>query len=536
MTKYDTDVLVIGGGLAGLCAAISAASDMSRVMVVTKTLIGAATTTSLAAGIISAVTPFGEGDSVEQHYNDTLKGGGFVNDKALARAMVGDMSKYFSRLAGLGIEFEGDDTPKACFIPGHSKPRSYYMKGKGVRLQSILRNAAAGLGATFMERALVTSLVKEGGRVIGAVGIGTHNNEPFVINAKATVLATGGPGELYPHTLMPIGSTGYGCSLALRAGAELVDMEFVQFYPTMTCGSGLPKIFIEYSSLLKNGADLLDDAGTSIFRKAKIDEPWKLTRDAFSILIAKEMLGGGSEKPVFFDCTKIPAERIKDDLILGKTINDLASKHVPVSTKPFGVSPYAHFVMGGVKSNPNCETLVPGLYAAGEAMGGPHGANRIGGNALAAAIAFGFRSGMAASLYCGTVDHGSDEAFHAAISQLTEQVASPGTTDAAKVKADVQSEMWKNAGILRRREGLESALLRFNALREIRPKSSNPVEKLLLPMMLDTAEIIAISAMVREESRGAHCRLDYPSTNDQWLKRIKIRLEGGDCDIQLIDV
>jgi len=536
LPKYDTDVLVIGGGLAGLCSAISAASDMSRVMVVTKTLVGASTTTSMAAGIISAVTPFGEGDSVELHYNDTLKGGAFVNDKLLAKAMVSDASKYFSRLSGLGIEFEGDASPKVGMIPGHSKPRSYYMKGKGIRLQSVLRNAASGLGATFLEKALVTALVKEGERVVGAVGISIPTGEPFAIRAKATVLATGGLGELYPYTLMPTGSTGYGCSLALRAGAELVDMEFVQFYPTMTYGTGLPKIFIEYSVLLRNGADVIDDKGMSIFRKAKVDEPWRLTRDAFSILIAKEQIGGGSARQVFFDCTKIPAERIKDDVILRNTLNDLASKHVPVETKPFGVSPYAHFNMGGIKANPNCETRVPGLYASGEAMGGPHGANRIGGNAFAAAIAFGFRAGMAASLYCSTVDGGKDASFQAPLSQLAEQISSQGTTDAAKLKTDVQSEMWKNAGILRRREGLENALLRFSALREIKPKSANPVDKLLLPMMLDTAESVALSAMVREESRGSHCRLDYPSQNDQWLKRIKIMLDGGDLSVHLIDV
>ncbi len=537
MPMYETDVLVVGGGLAGLCAAISAASNMSRVMVATKTLVGAATTTSMAAGIISAVTSFSDGDSVEAHYDDTMKGGAFVNDRALVRTMVNDASKYFSCLPSLGIEFEEErGAPKVGFIPGHSKPRSYYIKGKGIRLQSALKKAAADLGITFLERALVTALVKDGDSAIGAVGVNTLTCEPFAIKAKATILATGGPGEVYPYTLMPVGSTGYGCSLALRAGAELVDMEFVQFYPTMTFGDGLPKVFIEYSTLLMNGADVINEEGVSIFKKAGIDEPWKLTRDAFSILIAKEMVGEGKERSVFLDCTKIPAERIRDDLILRNTVNDLESKHVPIRTKPFRVSPYAHFIMGGMRADPDCKTLVPGLYAAGEAMGGTHGANRIGGNAFAAAMVFGFRSGLTASLHCGTVEGGNADAFHDPLFQLNEQMAAQGTTEASKLKAEVQSEMWKNVGILRRRAGLENALLHFNALREIRPSSANPVEKLLMPMMLDTAEVIALSAMVREESRGAHCRLDFPSSNDAWRRRIKIRLEGGNCDVQLIDL
>ncbi len=536
MVKFETDVLVIGGGLAGLCAAISASSDMSKVMVVTKTLIGGATTTSMAAGIISAVTPYGEGDDVEQHYNDTLKGGAYLNDKVLAKAMVRDVSKYFPRLTGLGIELEGDETPKACFIPGHSKPRSYYMKGKGIRLQTILRNAASGLGVVFIERAMITSLVKEGERVVGAVGIRTDTKELFAINAKATILATGGPGELYPRTLMPIGSTGYGCSLAMRAGAELIDMEFVQFYPTMTYGAGLPKIFIDYPALLKNGADVLDKEGASIFKKAHIDEPWKLTRDSFSILIAKEMFGNGVEKPVFLDCTKIPAQKMSEEMPLRIAVNELESKRVPVKTKPFSVSPYAHFIMGGVRADVNGETILQGLYAAGEALGGPHGANRIGGNAFAAAIAFGFRSGMAASLFSSTVDMGNEAAFHSPLSQMAESIAVEGITDIAKVKTDIQAAMWADAGILRHKNGLENALLRFNALRDIRVKSSNPVEKLLLPMMLDTAEAVTLSAMVREESRGSHYRLDYPSASEQWLKRIKLRLDQSSCDIELIDV
>lgn len=536
MPKHDADVLIIGGGLAGLCAAISAASDMSKVIIVTKTLIGGATTTSMAAGIISAVTPYGEGDDVEQHYNDTLKGGAYLNDKLLAKAMVRDVSKYFPRLTGLGIELEGEATPKACFIPGHSKPRSYYMKGKGIRLQTMLRNAASGLGATFIEKALITSLVKEGERVIGAVGIRTDSKEPFAIRAKATVLATGGPGELYPRTLMPIGSTGYGCSLAFRAGAELIDMEFVQFYPTMTYGAELPKIFIDYPALLKNGADVLDGDGVSIFKKAHIDEPWKLTRDSFSILIAKEMFGDGREKLVYLDCTKIPNQRISEEMPLKIAVGDLESKRVPVRTKPFGVSPYAHFIMGGVKANTNGETILPGLYVAGEALGGPHGANRIGGNAFAAAIAFGFRSGIAASLFSSTVETVSDEVFHSPLSQMADSIATEGTTDVAKVKADIQATMWANAGILRSKDGLEKALLKFNSLRDVKAKSSNPVEKLLLPMMLDTAEAVALSAMVREESRGAHYRLDFPSPSEEWLKRIKLRVDQGSCDIQLIDV
>ena len=213
---------MIGGGLAGLTAAISSASNLSGTMIVTKTLVGGANTTSVAAGIISGVTEFKDpGDSKELHYRDTISGGHMVNDEALVRTMVNDFSKYLNRLLDLGLELEGDDEPRRLFIPGHSKPRSYLIKGKCHSLQSLLRRVCEGLGVVFMERTLITSLIKDGERVVGAVGIRAENREVVGIKANSIVLATGGSGELYPHTLMPLGSSGYGVSLGFRAGAEL---------------------------------------------------------------------------------------------------------------------------------------------------------------------------------------------------------------------------------------------------------------------------------------------------------------------------
>mgnify|MGYP003870699683 CR=1 FL=1 len=536
MISEETDVLIVGGGLAGLCAAIASASDLSKTLIVTKTLLGAATTTSMAAGIISAVTPHKDPeDSTEIHYQDTLKGGCYVNDRSLARIMVNDISKYFSRLVDLGIEFEGGE-PRPAFIPGHSKSRAYYMKGKGIRLQNLLKNAALGLGCRCLERTLITSLVKDGERVVGAVGYKIDTKEIVTISAKSTILATGGPGELYPRTLMPIGSTGYGCSLALKAGAELVDMEFVQFYPVMVYEDGLPKIFVDYPPLLRNGGDVLDEDGVSVFKKNKIDEPFKLTRDMFSILLAKEMLSGKTERKVYFDCRGIKEELIKSNMILANALRDLESKRVPVKERPFGVSPYAHYIMGGVRVGKDCCTCVPGLYAAGEAVGGPHGANRIGGNAFAAAVAFGFRSGMAASMDCSATEAGSKEPFKKACEELSASLSSEGEVSAQKLRSEVQQLMWEKVGLLRTKEGTEKALVAFNAIREAIPASADPVEKLLLPMMIDTAEAIAISAMIREESRGSHYRTDFPEQSENWKKRISIRLKDGECEVNLIEV
>ncbi|MBC7121160.1 MAG: FAD-dependent oxidoreductase [Candidatus Methanosuratus sp.] len=534
--ELETDVLVIGGGLAGLCAAISSASDLSKTTIVTKTLVGGANTTAVAAGILSAVTPFGDpSDSIDLHYQDTLRGGRMINDKKLAKTMVADISKYFSRLLELGVEFEEEGGEiKAYPMPGHSKQRSYYMKGKATALQRVLRSAAQGLGISFLERAMVTEIVKEGDRAVGALGARTDTGEQILVKAKATVLATGGSGEIYSKTLMPAGSSGYGCSLAFRAGAELVDMEFVQFYPMMVFGEGLPRLFIDYPPLMRYGGDVLDEEGRSIFKKHGINEPWKMTRDAFSILIAKEMQGDGSGRGVFLDCRRIKDSDLDSDHALKSAVMDLESRRVPLRTEKIPISPYAHFMMGGIRTDINGATSVQGLYAAGESVGGPHGANRVGGNAFAAAIAFGFRSGMAASMYASTVDHAAPEAFRTSLQSQCQK--GEGKTQAKEAISTIRETMWRDVGIMRGSSGLQEALATFNKIREGGISAESSLDSTSVQMMLDMAEVTAISAMLREESRGAHYRTDFPEEDEKWMKRIVLALKEGSCKVTYIPV
>jgi len=529
---YKTEVLVIGGGLAGLTAAISSASNFSETMIVTKTLVGGANTTSVAAGIISGVTPFKDPeDSKDLHYRDTIAGGYGINDEILVRTMVNDVSKYLERLMELGLELEGGEEPRRLFIPGHSKPRSYLIKGKCHHLQNLLRRVCESLGVKFMERTLITSLAKDGERVAGAVGIRADKLEIVGITANSIILATGGSGELYPYTLMPSGSSGYGVSLGFRAGAELVDMEFVQFYPTMVAEEGLPRLFVDYAPLLKFGADIVDRDGRSVFQKHGIAEPHKLTRDHFSIIMAKEMIHGSA---LYLDCTHIREEDLSVNPSLSSAVRDLESKNVPVRSRKVKVAPYAHFFMGGLRTDANGATDVQGLFAAGEAMGGVHGANRIGGNALAACLVFGFRAGLAASMHSGTVNETDGRVLKDSASKLVEIVSSDGGEDAGRVKEIVQRNMWENVGILREKNGLEKALSTFNSLRGLRISSNNPIDKLLIPMMLDNAEAITLSALIREESRGAHFRMDFPETREEWRKRITLRLKEGECRVNFL--
>jgi fumarate reductase (CoM/CoB) subunit A len=488
----------------------------------------------MAGGVLSAVTEFGEeGDSKEKHYQDTLAGGQEVNDKTLVRTMVNDLPKYMGRLMEFGVEMDGGEKPKYRFIPGHSVPRSYLINGGGVRLQSILRSYAEALGVRWMERTTITNLVKWGERVVGAIGYKADTNEAVAIRSNATVLATGGPGELYPRTLYPAGSTGYGSSLGLRAGAEVVNMEFVQFYPMMVFETGLPRIFLDYSPLLQHGAVVKNSEGEDILKKEGIAEPYKLTRDMFSIIVYKEMESSTGEKPLYLDCTQIGGQTSSDDSA-SIIVRVLEEKGVPASKRRFGISPYVHFCMGGLKANTNGVTNLPGLFAAGEAMGGIHGANRIGGNALAACLVFGFRAGLASSLYASTSDATPKEPFIEPISWITETLKydGPMVSNLGGVVKEVQTLMWEKVGIIRTRENLEAAMSKLNSLRGTVFKAKDQLAGFLLPMMLDTAEVTCLSALLRDESRGAHYRSDDSEVKPGWEKRIVLKLCEGKCEVR----
>jgi succinate dehydrogenase/fumarate reductase flavoprotein subunit len=525
----DTDVLIIGGGMAGLCAAISSASNGSKTMIVTKTLVGAANTTSIAGGILSAVTSFQKNcDTAEKHFQDALRAGQGINDKSLLKAMVDGLPKCVDRLIEMGVEMDGGEFPKPRFIPGHSNPRSYMIKGGGVSLQAILKKQAGVLGVQWIERTTITDLVSWEGRIIGAIGYKNDTNEVKAIRSNAVVLATGGPGELYSRNLYPMGSSGYGCSLGLRVGAKLVSMEYIQFYPMMVFETGLPKLFIDYSPLLEKGAVVTNSIGEDILRKRGISEPYKMPRDSFSIIIFEEMKGLNGENPVYLDCTRVWDEVKTDDLSL-KVVKDLDTKRVPTKKRRFGISPYAHTCMGGLKSDVKGSTNVPGLYVAGEAMGALHGANRIGGNALAACLFFGYEAGRSSSLYAQALSTAPSAPFIEPASEITEKVnqCDINAPNPQSVVKEVQKLMWEKVGIIRDGKGLTNAMAKLNSLKNTTFKSGVAATSLLFPMMLETAEVTCLSALHRKESRGAHYRLDVPKMENAWEKRIMIQLREG---------
>jgi succinate dehydrogenase/fumarate reductase flavoprotein subunit len=239
--------------------------------------------------------------------------------------------------------------------------------------------------------------------------------------------------------------------------------------------------------------------------------------------------------PIYLDCTAIGEGDLKSNAPLAVAYANLERKKIPMKARKFGVSPYAHFFMGGIRADPNGATNLPGFFAAGEAAGGAQGANRIGGNAFAACIVFGFRAGLAASLHASTVDLAQERVFLEPSSWVTETLNFSGARDAADAKAEIQKIMWEQVGILRSREGLDGALERLNALRGLTLRSVDSAEKFLVPMMLDTAEIMTLSALLREESRGAHCRLDFPEESREWHRKTTLKLCEGRCEVKFVE-
>jgi fumarate reductase (CoM/CoB) subunit A len=397
---------------------------------------------------------------------------------------------------------------------------------------------------TVFEDVIATKILNQGGRVIGATMLDIRTGECAAIEAKATVLAAGGLGELYPHsTNAPFGmhghATGMGYAMAYHAGAELIDMEMVQF-----TGNQLWPPW-----LLGNPALLVSLCGGQ-FRNALGNEFVRLPqpRDAIQRLAYKEIKEGRGTKQggVYIDLTVSPLssreieEQLKSSLAAGmakerwKLIKAMSVDHPDPKTWRIEFTPGgAHFFMGGVRVNERCETNVEGLYAAGEVSGGVHGANRMGGNALTEIIVFGARAGRYAAQYAEGIDWiGADEAtVNHEYERLSGFFRSQGT--APKTIADrIAGIMLEYVGVARTEAGLAKALsliesLRTRDLPDLRAPRGQRfnlgwVEAIQVPYMLDVAEMIIRSALFRTESRGAHYREDYPETRSEWLKHTRV--------------
>jgi succinate dehydrogenase / fumarate reductase flavoprotein subunit len=566
VTNYETfehDVLVIGAGGAGLRAAIEASAAGVKVGLVCKSLLGKAHTVMAEGGIAAALANVDDRDNWRVHFSDTMRGGQYVNDWRMAELHAKEAPARVRELEAWGAVFDrtADGRILQRNFGGHRYPRLAHVGDRtGLEMIRTLQDQGIHQGIeVYMEHTIVT-LLKDGERVAGAFGYDRERGRFKLFKAKAIVLATGGIGRAYKITSNSWEYTGDGQSLAYHAGAELIDMEYVQFHPTgMIWPPSVMGILVTEGVRGEGGVLLNKDGQRFMFgnipenyRSQTADNPeegWRytqgdknarrppelLTRDHVSRCIMDEVKNGrGSPHGgVFLDIAwikeKIPnaAEHVKKKLpSMYHQFMQLAN--LDITKEPMEVGPTTHYVMGGVRVNGDTQmSNVPGLFAAGEVAAGLHGANRLGGNSLSDLLVFGKRAGEFAAKFAG--DQKPGQIDDAQIEEAARQALSPfdratepdaGAEGPYQVQHDLQDMMQSLVGIVRRQEEMVQALDKLGGLRERANhvavhghREYNPGWHTALDLrhLLTVSEAITRAAIERKESRGGHFRDDFPS-------------------------
>jgi len=535
LQTINTDVLVIGGGAAGLKAAIEAKKHAVNVVLLSESPIGFRNNTAISGGYFAATDIWkGTGDSPEIYFRDTITGGRFINDRKLVDVLACRATQQVYDLIQFGVNFERENEDlRVQHSPGHTYPRHVAGIKAGISLTRPMREYATSKGVQFEEGILVTRLLKVGDVIAGALGI-DNKGQVFVLKAKSTILATGGAGELYLRSDNTLDSTGDGYVLAYDIGVSLRDMEFVQFYPA-ALGENARKT-CDYPILVNHGAVIRNSLGEDILDKYGIRAHKSMTRDMLSRAMMIEINENrGIGDSVIIDFTNISREEFQK-------IRHFTG--VRQYTDRILVAPTAHFFMGGVKINENCETEFDGLYAAGEVCGGIHGANRIEGNAITETLVFGTIAGDRAATRVSKIKQvpAPDKQIATEVGRLRDLALHQGSENLDELLQSLKRIMWHKVGVIRSGTDLEDAQREVAALRDqlraVSPADYRQLSQAIkLGNMLTVAEMVCRAALTRAESRGAHYRTDYPEQNDtQWLKTIEIHCHSGEMKLRTIPV
>ena len=532
--SLSCDVLIIGGGGAGLRSAIEARKAGAEVILASKARVGHANNTYIAKAVIAS-SGFGDpGDGSEVHLKDTVAGGRFLNDQDLVSLMAGRAEEEITFLEKCGVAFaKKDGRFQVDYIAGHRFPR--HVRGEhrtGSDLMLPLKKYAKKIGVQFADRVFITRLFSSGNRIAGATGV-SYDGRFLVYKAGGVILATGGFAQAYLHTNNAAGITGDGHALAFDIGIGLKDMEFVQFYPTATGKLGSRLILYE-ALVLQAGAILRNASGEDIIVKDGLTDSMSLTRDRLSQAIITEIVKGrGVDGKVTMDLSSIPPERLKP-------FRSLLPASWSLDKKTLLVSPTTHFCMGGLCIDRNAETSCPGLFAAGEVCAGMHGANRLGGNALCEVFTMGGIAGGNAARKARELGLAELPGEEVALEKnRLESLFSEDGEKPKSVRDSLKESLWQKAGILRDKEGLEDALMWLENVKSTDVAIEDMVglvRFLEFQNMRLVAEMVCRGALLRTESRGSHFRTDYPEENSDWLKNIVFRKENGSITWEFVPV
>ena len=535
---HEHDVLIIGAGGAGLRAAIEALAQGARVGLVCKSLLGKAHTVMAEGGIAAAMGNVDKKDDWRTHFCDTMRGGKFLNNWRMAQLHAQEAPERVRELEQWGALFDRTDDGQILqrAFGGHTFKRLCHVGDRtGLELIRTLQDRGVQQGIDVFMECTITRLIKDGERIAGAFGYWREQGRFVTFKAKSIVIATGGIGKAWKITSNSWEYTADGMALAYEAGAELLDMEFVQFHPTgMVWPPGVQGILVT-EAVRGEGGTLKNNRGERFMEKYDPKRMELSTRDVVARAIYTEVKEGrGSlHGGAYLDISHQPAEYVKKKLpSMYHQFKELAD--VDITTGPMEVGPTCHYMMGGIRVEAETgQSTVPGLFAAGEAAAGLHGSNRLGGNSLSDLLVFGKRAGNAAADYAKSVPSGALD--NAQLLDAEGEMLAPfERTDGEfpyEIHRDLQDFMHSLVGIFRTEEDLQKAVgeleklkPRLERMRADGSRMFNPGWHLTrdLRSMVLISEAVTRSALARRESRGAHSRIDYPNYDDTWAKQNNI--------------
>jgi len=508
MEKISSDVLVIGNGAAGLRAAIASRQAGADVLVISKSPPGLGTCTLLSGGALGAALG---GLSQEEHLARTLESGRGINQLDLVETFVSEAPRRIQELAAWGM--------KVSISSGYAMAQGA-APAFGREITRTLLDQARRAGVRFLSPLAACSLTPEVAWGVGTLAYDFNKGLWIGLASKAVVLSSGGAGALYLRHDNPQRITGDGYALALNAGAKLRDMEFVQFYSLAAAEPGRPAVLIMPG--VADQGRLVNDLGENLLEKYQIHErpAASRARDRLAQALFREIHELGQK--VYLDLTRASVQGLSRDYLNSANWN-YVNRIFPARERPLQVAPAAHFMMGGISITPECSTGVPGLFAAGEVVGGLHGANRLGGNALSECIVFGARAGKSAASWAAEKRDSLERTLFGRLEALIPAFSptSRSLSPAREFKQSLRQILWECGGIFREKAGLVEGLRRLDQLEE-EVKAFHPgpspldVSRILdLRQGLLTGRVILEAALRREETRGAHSRTDFPNQDEK---------------------
>ena len=532
-----SEVLIIGSGGAGCRAAIEVSNEGKEPLIVSKGLSFRSGCTGMAEGGYNAVLKLVDpDDSFEAHYKDTIKGGSYLNDPDLVNILTRESPERLHDLEEYGALFDRQESGELNQRPfGAQTYRRTCFQGDrtGHEIMTALKEEIVKRGIKTIDEVMITSLILNDRdalmpKVIGAIGVDLKTSETIYFQSKAVILATGGAGQLFPVTSNTTQKNGDGFALAYRAGAELLDMEEIQFHPTGMVHPESKKGVLVTEAVRAEGGRLINSEGERFM--SNYDDRMELaSRDVVARAIYNEIQEGrGSEHGgVYLTVAHLDPDYIDEKL--ETMVIQFEDAGVDIKTEPMEVAPTAHHHMGGVRIDEDGRTTIENLFACGAVCGGDPGGNRLGGNALADTQVFGKRAGFTAALACDISDYEFNIPDIEEEENRIKSLIREGTIKPQDMKKEIQQLMWDNVSIVRNEFKLRHALKRLMKMREelkdldvknVKQYNESLITALEVTNMVDICILIVKSAILRRESRGAHYREDFPQSDDTWKKSI----------------